>query len=261
MIDFKELAYARVTKDHPLSGRLHPSSLSGCIRQEMYRFHGYTKTHRRSAWECWMLDRFGWYEQAFRGIGLPSKQQFAVGNEMWSGRIDDLIEIPDGGMMIVDYKSISPWYKSKLPLLHNIPQIHAYVWLAENMGMKVHSAVLVYIDRWDDSPEKNEPEPPKIRQYDVTPGAGDLQPVRELMDQFEHWARQNGAGPGTAELPDRPYGHPEDHRWDCVAKQWKKWLRTKEWQIRCPYFGHCWPEYVAQYTPVPDQDPDPDLPF
>jgi hypothetical protein len=261
MINFKELAYARVTGDRPLSGKLHPSSLGGCMRQEMYRFHGYTKTHRKSDWECWMLDRYGWYEQAFRELGLTTKSQFAVSDEMWSGRIDDLIERPDGGWMIVDYKSISPWFKGKLPHDHNLPQIHSYVWLAENMGMDVREAVLVYIDRWDDSPQSKPPEPPKIRQRDVTPGANDMREIRELMDHFEHWAVQNAPEPGTAALPDRPYDHPEDHQWDCVCHQWKKWLGTREWQIRCPFFGHCWPEFVAKYTPVPEQDPDPARPF
>jgi len=260
MIDFKKLANDSIVRRPSDKPSLWPSELGGCIRKAMYRFHGYEQTHSRSVFENWKLSRFGWYEHAFDSIKVPGmevKHQHEVGDGLWHGFIDTLLLDKDEGVVdIVDYKSMSPGQALKrLPSEHHKPQIWAYGRLLPDFIIRNY--YLVYIDRWYDKSEK----PPRIQTCLVNPHSSEIESITEEMEHFEHWAGIAGeCEPGTAPLPDKPYESPEEHKWECLYHTW-----NDAWEIRCPWFGHCWPDHLDEDCNYQAQDDrhwaDLDLPF
>jgi hypothetical protein len=147
----------------------------------------------------------------------------------------------EGRWDLVDVKSVSPWAPSGgLPYVHHLPQIHAYYVLLQDEAEReelwdIGDAYLVYITRWQDD------HVPDMYEYKVTPNEQEIDEVKALMTEFVLWSERD-------ELPPRPYANPEEHPWSCVSYAYNKARKTKEWQIRCPYFLNCWgPNHLDEW--------------
>jgi len=231
-MDIAQLVIDYHTQERPsTSGKLYPSSLGGCIRQEMMRWHNehargeipYIKTHPMDAATLWKLKRYGWYEQAFACVG--GVEQVDVESEWWHGKIDRL-----ANGTILEVKSLSPYapYES-LPYSAHKYQVWAY-WLladAEHYNPPIHTAVIAYITRWYEGKE------PEIYTFDVTPTAEELEETRCLMEIYEDAAQQD-------ELPGKPFSDAEEHPYLCMRRDKKSGKVIS----RCEYYGHCWEDAV-----------------
>jgi hypothetical protein len=222
--------------------KLHPSSLGSCMRKAMYQYHEeedrksdhpirWSQTHPMDLATKAMLYRFGWYEKPFED-SLDAAFQTPGVNERWSWRTDILIpsESAENTWDVVDVKSVSPWAPSGgLPYAHHLPQIHAYYVLL-NDHKTIRDAYLCYITRWKDG------EIPDIYEFKVTPNEQEIEDIKALMREFEDWSERD-------ELPPKPYANPEEHAWDCTYHI----KRTNRYEIRCPYFAHCWPDHLDDF--------------
>lgn len=240
MLDIDALVHDYVARDRESeSGKMWPSSLGGCILQEMYRVKGYKETDPMPESTRWKLYRYGWYEQpvvnALRWGECDVETQVLVGNKYWSGKIDALVTYPGKPQAILEIKSISPYAvnKSDLPYKHHLLQARCYWFLmTEAIGSPLSASVsIIYVSRWNDD------DIPTIRELDVTPTAEECEAVHQEMEQYEYWFEQE-------DLPACPYNHPSDHPWNCMSNFWNNTIKQKPWVVQCPYFGHCWPGYV-----------------
>jgi len=207
------------------------------MRKEIFRLKGHEETHPHSEKTLWDFKRFGWYEFPINKAmiakhGDAIQTQVEVTKDKWHGFIDMVLD----GTHIIEIKSVSPYAKvGNLPYDHHIPQVLTYmVMLAEQLEVLYAdvSAQIVYIDRWTD-------KVPNIREYDVIPTADELMDHIVLMEEFEHWASRD-----DYLIPEKPRTEPEDHPWECMAQVYNRKTRSKEPQIRCQYFSHCWPDRV-----------------
>jgi len=242
------------------SGKLYPSSLGGCMRKEMIRWHNeqarraekekpYPETHPMDTATRWKLARYGWYEAALINPVLAEYgehgifAQRRVEDEHWSGKID-LAFFTNKGHHLVEIKTISP-YAAKhgnLPYNPHKLQLWAYCLLEKD---PVYKATLFYITRWWESKHDG----PELYQFDVTPTEQDLNDVADEMEMYEHWTKQDT-------LPEVPFDSPEEHAYLCTGTV------KKQREIRCPYFGLCYPDNVDwQGNYVPSDDGDEYLPF
>lgn len=222
--------------------KLHPSSLGSCMKKAMYQFHEqqdkknskpvrWRQTHPMDAATRWRLYRYGWYEKPFEdALSKDAAFQVPNSNDRWAWRTDMLMlrDGPDFIWDIVDVKSVSPYVPTgELPYAHHLPQIHAYYVLEDKYGVPTGDAYLAYITRW------KEGNLPDIYEFKVTPTEQQIEEVKKLMAKYEDWSERD-------ELPPRPYPDPIEHPWDCTYYI-KKY---KQVEIRCPWFGHCWPAHV-----------------
>ena len=232
MNDIKEIIYDSMTEEHKGSGKLHPSSLGGCIRKAMYQNKGFKETHPMPDWKKWQLARYGWYEQPIIKA-LGGWDQFPVENARWKGRVDlftnnTLIEVKSFG---------SSTRVMDLPRHYHKLQVWCYWILAEEDGHNLDTAHIAYIERWADKHRKK----PRIYIYGVTPTELDLTETTDLMNEMEKWQEKDT-------LPPRPYETPETHKWDCVRKTYNFPNKRTEWEVQCPFFVHCWPDRVDDYN-------------
>jgi len=243
MIDIPSMVYETMKHERE-SKTLHPSAIDQCVLQSVFRIKGQTVTHPKSEESKWFLARYGTYEEyflkAFDGHEVLLLEQPAFRMGEWSGRADFLIEDPNNGdILLVEVKSVNPGAikRGNIPYKHHKLQVWTYC-IMERYGEIGHGfdkAILAYIERWDDN------KVPKILQYDVTPMEMELKLTQQRMAQFDDALEQD-------EYPIRPYETPEKHPWDCTG--WNNSIRRRE--IRCPYFGHCWPGMENAYINTDD---------
>lgn len=241
MIDIPSMVHETVTSDR-YSKHFFPSEIDSCVLKSTYRIKKKERTHPEQAESRWFLKRYGTYEEYFldafkkHGVLIAEQPKFKMGN--WSGRADFLIQFPPTGGSphhLVEVKSVNPGAMKRggPPYKHHKLQVWTYCVMAEQGEVKCEfeKAILAYITRWDDG------KVPEIRQYDVTPMQMELDITRQRMTEFEEALALDG-------FPDKPYHDPEKHPWDCTGWNYRKRRR----EIRCPYFGHCWPNEEINYT-------------
>lgn len=235
MNDIKQAIYDHMIEEHKSSGKLHPSSLGGCIRQAMYKNKDFEETHPKPDWLVWQMNRYGWYEQPIVKA-LGGHEQFPLETSRWKGRPDLITVIGE----VVEVKSFgSSTRVMDLPRHYHKLQVWCYLTMIQDWeGLDdIETGILVYINRWNDLNRKR----PRIYVYDVTPTELELSEVLGFMTQLEEWQDRE-------ELPPRPYNNPQEHKWDCMKHTYIHAYKHKEWEIQCPFFAHCWPDHIDKYN-------------
>lgn len=235
--------------------RLFASSLGACVRKgylSAFRVaNGYVETHPFDDYVTELMELGKEAEKkskealeetlTLRGVALGCNVE--LGNEIWSGRADFLIDeceqYPLGAT--VEHKSTSHWNfrvlkdgSCRLPYLTHCLQVLAYQRLLNTNS----PAILVYRN-WNLWAEFEVRVTDNYVSWEGNvsgKGAGGAAPttlVREMAQFEQYWPFEN--------LPPVPYSSPLEQDFGCTKKT------KKGRMVACTWYGHCWPSPPEEY--------------
>jgi len=236
--------------------RLWVSEIGRCIRKPFIRLSGAEDTHPFDAYTLELFHSGNVWEseirKAFTGR-LPGTVvgELAVGNDIWSGRIDLYLVELNAIIELKDTADHNFKARDRLPYLSHALQVMAYTkLLQEKWRLDMQPTASLYYHGRGNWAEFD------LRQYDegilFVGDKNNKEATGTLYANIdEEMARLESCWHDFQTykiIPDPPYASPFEERFACLKA-------VKDlWYPACTYFGHCWPELARETPPYKGDD-------
>lgn len=197
------------------------SESGGCPRQQLLRVTGAEETHPQPAEARLLMETGDVWERMvveslidYLGPDRVKMQVEILTPHDSHGHIDAVITLDDGNRRLVECKATKAGSRKFLPNERNVRQLQAYLhYYGRHHG--ITRGELIYVLR-----ETGETVP-FILTYDPRLGA-------DIDREQKHLA----ALKVTGEVPDVAS--------DMKADKFPCYYKTRDYEVHCPYHGHCW---------------------